>query len=435
MMNTIKLRDTDPRTGQASGPELNLELSTGWLFDDKGNQVRRLEPRDNDRDMQKNQALADYASDQSLLMSAYAMSRVDPERAAQMLIGGQAQAASDRIERMLAADHDRGVGNLVKMDLSPADVHIPSAMPNFASGFRNEPPIADMVAPPLLSNKQTDKYFQYAKEDAFQRALPMGASEGSQVGELTPRLSNSSFTAIERALAGFVSTQLEANADAPLKILQATTKRVLNALTIERELRVANLALTGANLDSSVVTTLLNTFQWNGGSASDPVKNLHDAIEASWGTPTGIAMSLPVWHAFVRNPAVQKFTTFKDSAAPLPGPQQIAALLDLPAIYVGKLQYMDTTTTKKYAWGNSVSLFRQPEELPPSSQEDVAMAYTFRWNVQAPKDGQAAGGFVVRQFYDFTRGSMGGLKVIVIHHDAEIITSKFSGGLIINAFQ
>lgn len=434
----IKLRDTD-KDGRVVGPELNLDLTTGWFFDDNGNQVRKIEPLNDDKSVARDQVLADYAREESLLVAAHTMSLVSPERATAMLRDGLSQAAFDRSERadrlltqIRAADR---TGQLVKMDLGTADVHIPTALPNFASGYRNMPPIADMVSPPLLTPKSNDKYFQFPKEDAFQRATPLGAVPGGQVAEISTRPTNSSFTTVERALAGFVSTQLEANADVPLRIAQATTKRVLNALTLEREIRVANLATTSANYDASVVTTLLTNFQWNGGASSDPVKNIHDAVENAWGPITGIGFSLPMWHAFVRNPAVQKFTTFKDSAAPLPGPQQIAALLDLPTIYVGRMQYMDTLTSKKFVWGNNVALFCQPEQMPPTSQEDVATSYTFRWDVTNPPDGQASGGFVVRQFFDRDRGSMGGLKIIVIHHDAEVITSKFAAGLIVNAIQ
>lgn len=406
------------------GTALKL-ASDGRLYDDKGNQVAKWECRDDER----NEELAKYAS----RLSAYG-GVASARQAKHELASETSKALAMRWEEVLSRkgiDDDRPI----TMDLGPGDVHIPSAMPNFASGYRNEPPMADLACPVLLANKEVDSFFQFAKEDAFQRATPIGAAGGAQVAEIAPRLSTSQYQTRERALGGYVSTQLEANADAPLRLLQATTKRVMNALILEREMRVQALLRTSGNWDSSVVSTLGSGFQWDGGPSSDPVKDIHARLEASWGGVTGIFMSEKVWHAFVRNPAVRGYYAFKNDTAPVPKASDISAILDLPPIYVSKMKYITSSGTLDYVWGGDVVLVRQPDEMPPTSQEDVATAYTFRWNVQNPKDGVANGGFIIRQYWNQHRGSMGGLQVVVVHHDAEMFTSKFVGGLIQNAYQ
>ena len=321
------------------------------------------------------------------------------------------------------------------MDLGPADVHIASAMPNFASGYKNEPPIADLVCPVLLANKQVDDYWQFDKNDAFQRAAPIAGAGGGQVAEISPRLASAQYSTKERALGGYVSTQLEANADAPLRILQATTKRVMNALILEREMRVQSLLRTTGNWNSGNVVTLGAGFQWDGGASSDPVKDIQTRIENSFGAVTGIVMSEQLWHAFVRNPAVRAYYSYKSDLAAVPTPQQMQSILQLPPIYVSKMKYINSSNALAYVWGGDCVLIRQPEEMPPTSQEDVATAYTFRWNVTNAKDGVANGGMVVRTFFSQHRGSLGGLQVVVVHHDAEVMTSTYVGGLIASAYQ
>lgn len=402
------------------GTSLKLDWREGRVYDDKGNQVAKWEARDDER----NALLADYASRLMAGGGIAAQRRVDVDRATDMARRWEAILSGD------SADEDA-----VLMDLGPGDVHIPSAMPNFASGYKNEPPLADIACPVLMANKQVDDYWQFAKEDAFQRAAPTGGAGGGQVAEVAPRLASSQYSTRERALGGYVSTQLEANADAPLRILQATTKRVMNALVLEREMRVQSLLRTSGNWDSGLVATLGAGFQWNGGASSDPVKDLQTRIENSWGAPTGILMSEKAWHAFVRNPVVRGYYAYKSDTAPLPTPQQMQAILDLPPIYVSKMKYINSSGALDYIWGPDVVLIRQPEEMPPTSQEDVATAYTFRWNVQNPKDGVANGGLIVRQFFNQHRGSLGGLQIVVVHHDAEVFTSKYVGGLIVNAWQ
>ena len=332
-------------------------------------------------------------------------------------------------------DHD--VVTMAVNDLGPSDVHIPSAMPNFASGYRNEPPIADLMVPPILAPKQVDDFFQFAKEDAFQRAAPMATAGGAEVPEISPRLSNDQYSAKGRGIGGWVSTEVEANADAPLRILQATTRRCMGAHHLEREISCKALLQTTNNWNSAQVLTVASGAQWNGGASSDPVKNIHNAIEASFGGVTAIGMSELAYHEFCRNPQVQKFIQFKDDKDPLPDPAKLSLYFKLPPFVVGKMKYITgaDTVAPTYVWGNDVVLIRQPEEMPPSSQEDVATAYTFRWNVVAPKDGSATNGWIVRQFFTQNRGGLGGMKIVVVRYDAEKMTGKYVGGLIHNAIQ
>lgn len=415
----VTSKDGFEKLGIKAGTKLKFDSSDGRLYDAKGNQVAKFESRDDER----NGLLADYASEYEMRLNARALSAATSP-----------QLAGEFVRANLAL-RDGDDENLIKMDLGPSDVHIPSAMPDMATGYRPGMPIADLVCPVILAQKQVDDYFQFAKEDAFQRVQPVAGAGGGQVPEVSPRLSNAQYSTKERTLGGYVSTQLEANADAPLKLLQATTKRIMNALILEREIRVQALLRNSANWNASNVVNLGTGFQWDEGASSNPVRDLQLRIEASWGDVTGVVMSEKTWHAFIRNPVVRGYYAYKSNTAAVPTPQQMTAILELPPIYVSKMKYINSSGALDYVWGPDVVLIRQPEEMPPSTGDDVATAYTFRWNVQNPKEGVSSGGFVLRQFYNQFRGSMGGLQVIAVHHDAEQFTSGFVGGLIQNAFQ
>ena len=403
--------------------QVQLDVSNGYVYDMAGNQIDQWSPTD----QTYSRMLADYAADEML---------------GQVCAGVESQVRFDepshareqaRAIRMRGWD---GEGSrLVAMDLGNADVHLPAAMTNYAAGYQNEKPVADIYAPPILCANPSDKFFTFGKEDAFQRAMPTVGGTSAQVAEIQPRLANATYTTIEYALGGFVGTQLEAAADAPLRIRQATVSRVLNALVLERELRIAGLALLSTTWDTTVYTSLGATAKWNGGSTSDPVKDIQDKMETSWGTPNGIIMSRRVFHAFQRNSQVQKYFTYKDSASPMPDAGTMTALLKLPPIYVADMRYMTSTGTLDYIWGNSAVLFRVPPQMPPTSQDDISSATTFRWNAQGVKDGQASGGMVVREYFVQDRGTGGGNKVVVLHNDAHVQTTKFLGGLIAGAYQ
>lgn len=409
----------------APGGEVQLDVTNGYVYDLSGNQIDRWAPVESKYD----KMLADFASNEVRGTVAHAVGSAIGFGAR----GRQAEErAREQARSIRCTDWD---GKTIAMDLGNSDVHQNAATPGYAAGYRNETPIADVFAPPLLRTKPSDKYYTFDKYDAFQRATPVIGATSAQVAEVSPRLANSTFTTIEYALGGFVGTQLEAAADAPLRIRQATMTRVLNALMLERELRVATLATTAASWDSSVVATVLAAAKWNGGASSDPIADIHARVEASWGEITGIGVSEKVFHAMQRNANVQKYITYKDSAAPMPKPGEMSALLDLPPIYVGKMKYVNAAGALDYIWGNDVVLFRSPPQMPPTTQDDVASAITFRWDAGSVSDGAASNGMLVREYFVQDRGSMGGNKVVLIHHDTEVMTSKFVGGLIKAAYQ
>lgn len=404
--------------------DVMLDINNGYVYDLDGNQLKQWEVTD----QPYSKLLSDFAA--SEMLGVVASAAGSPVR-----FSGTPEEDRERAKSIRMRGWSDEESRLVEMDLSAGDVHLPAALSNYAAGYRNELPMADMFAPPLLVAKPSDKYFTFAKEDAFQRAMPTVGTTSAAVAEIAPRLANATFTTVEYALGGFVGTQLEAAADAPLRIRQATMARILNALLIEREIRVSALALLSTTWDSTVYTSLAVGAKWNGGVSSDPVKDIQDKMETSWGKPTGMLMSRKCYHAFVRNAQVQKYFTYKDGAPAMPDPSKLSALLQIPPIYVADMQYIKSDGTRDYIWGSSVVLFRQPPAVPPTSQDDVASALTFRWNASGNTLGQASGGMIVREFFEQNRGSLGGNKIVCVHQDAEVQTSKFVGGLIAGVIQ
>lgn len=394
----------------------HLDINNGFLYDAQGVQIARWSVKEGSKEQALQRQCAAYARHESLVLMG--------------------NAYRSGFQNLAAVRDGKSEERAIAMELGVNDVHLPAALPNFAGGYRNFQPIADMAAPPVVVPKPADKYFVFDSNDAYQIAEPTVGAPAGQVNEVSPRLTNSTFTTLEYALGGFVSTQLEAAADSPLRIRQATTKRILIALLMRRELRVANLLNTTGNWNSNNVVTLGAGFQWNGGASADPVKDIHARMEASLGEISGMIMSEPLWHAFQRNPNVQKYFAYKSGAQPIPDAVQMSAVLQLPPIYVGKMKYKAVNGgALTFMWGNNCILIRQPDQMPPTSQDDIATAYTFRWSGSGVTDGQAQGGFIVREFFNQVRGSQGGTQLVVIHHDTEVMTSGFVGGLIAAAYQ
>jgi len=399
---------------QGAGAFQTLDMDSGHLFDAHGNSIAKVEWRDDDT----TSLLADYARDYDLELSANSIGQVNPRLAAQFL-----------------SARSGGADSPLLLDLGPSDVHIAATMPNYAAGYTNFTPMADMISPPLITDKDTNVYWTFDRNDAFQRAQPINSAAGGGVYEISPRLGNATYKCVSPALAGFVQTETEANADAPLKIRQATTRRIVDALKVEREIRVAAVVRTSGSWNSGQAITLASGFQWNGGSSSDPIKDIHGLQDLSSGDVTGIGLAGKTYRGFTRNNAVRSYYVYNGSQDGIPSADAIRATLRLPPFFICEMRYITSTGTLDFVWGNDVVLFRNPPEMPPTSQQDVATSYTFRWQNPNVPDGSASGGFVVRQFFLQDRGPAGGNKIVVAHWDAEVLTSKYIGGLLINAYQ
>lgn len=417
-------------TGRSGKTKRTVQLNvvTGATYDENGKALARWRPAKDE----KNRMLATYGSSLLAGSMACATASVDKDRGLAMF--GDYTRRLREGEREVALMSEQGGERLVKMDLGIGDVHVPAALPNFLMGYRNNPPMADVISPPVMSSKQSDYFWQFAKEDAFQRALPVGGAGGAIVHEVNPRPSNTLYGTVGRSLGGFLATELQANADPALKISQATMRRIVNALLLEREIRCANLYGASGSYDSSVVAAA--TAPWNGGAASDPVNDILARKHTFWGNASGALISEKVWDAFVTNPAVRGYYAFNGSTAPMPTPEQIQAILKLPPFYVAAMKYINSSGNLDYVWGNNAVLFQQPSELPPQTAEEISTGYTFRWDLTGlgVADGVVKDGMMVRQFFDPTRGDMGGWKIVLVHYDTEVVTSKFAAGLITSAY-
>jgi hypothetical protein len=411
-MSVAQYRDTETgRSGQ-------LDLHTGELRDDYGKVLARFVPT-NDNGLCA--ALADYAAHYHRKLQRWQLGVAASEASRLATMSGLGPGWMNQPQRSVA------------MDLAQADVHIDSALPNYAAGYRLQAGVADLAAPVVMAPKASDQYFSWDKDDAFQRPATTRAAPGADVGEVNPRLSEDKYATIEHALGSFIPAEVEANADSPLRPAQAAIRRVMNALMIEREFRVQSLLRNPSSWDPSLVQPLAANQAWNA-SGGDPIRDIHKAIEKSAMDVTGIILPELVLHAFQRSGAVQKFLAYKRNDKGLPAAGELSALLELPPLYIARMKFKDPKGELSYVWGGDCVLLHQPPENPPTSQDEIATAYTFRWNGAGARDGTISGGFLVRTYWD-PRGGRGGTRVVVVHNDAEVMTSRFVGGLIQGAVQ
>lgn len=319
-------------------------------------------------------------------------------------------------------------------ELSSSDVHLQSAMQNFATGYgRNaEFAIADIICPPILVDKPTDKFHTWSSGDLINDVTDDIVGDDGTINTVSPSKSNSTYTTVGHGLASFVSYRVQAAADAPINPEVAALRRIMNAMCMRREVRVAAVMLDGTTAFASNKTTLGSTYKWNGGESSDPVKDIMTACETALKPITHIGMSLRTWNTMLRNPNTLKYGLASVGERVLASsPDEVAARFGLVGVkfVIGRMQRKSPTAgTTGFIWGNDVICAHVPSGAS-NDEEEVPTARTFRWN------SNGSSGFEIRQWEEPRRGSRGGRMIAVVTDEVSQVVAADTGHLIVGAYQ
>ena len=406
-----------------------IEIDSGRVFSESGEFLFKMLHGD---DKATELSLADYAATYDAECISASTGRPVTVRDPSFKAPGN--ESGERVVHCRAMSEDARLLAQPQGDLAPGDVHIQRGLPGYAAGYALADGVADIASPPFLVPNQSDKYWTWNETNAFTQVQPIIASAGGSPNEVNAALSSTSFQTVPYALGGFVPTELQANADAPLNVMQKVMRNIMDKLKLAREIRVATLLQASGNWNTNLVNTVAAGSKWNNGAAADPIADIQLITEQSYMDPTEAVISELVFHWMVRSPAVQKYFYAKDGSPQLPTPEEFSSMFGLPKFTCAKIKYLPTAAGAiTYVWGDHVVLLRSTAAL--ATQQDVATCRTFRWTGGTSTDGTSVGGWMVRSFYDAKRGPRGGTAIVVSHYDTEVITSKNVGGLIANAYQ
>jgi hypothetical protein len=331
----------------------------------------------------------------------------------------------EKVTLTLADDCSYGkAGTKVTLALTPADVHSPQEITNYLAGYRTGDLRGGEAARDVMVDKDSDQYRTFDSGDAFEPVHVKGSLEGA-IPEVSVRSSLSTYAALPRFIGCFIPERTSRQATYDVRM--ASARRIRRALDMDFEIDVWTLLGTNTNWASAQRLALGATEVWNGGSASDPVEDLHTAIEASDQKVDEIWMNRKAANAFLRHDKVRdwiKGVAGNDRAI---ADAQTSNAMDvqlpgLPPIHILDAKYKPTTTMS-YFLGNVCVLLCNPPGVPMDG-ETIASAKCFRTR------GPNGNGFSAREFVDPKRGPDGGTMLVVSTTDVLKMTASSCGGII-----
>jgi hypothetical protein len=151
------------------------------------------------------------------------------------------------------------------------EVHIDAALTNVALGYHPKGMIAENIFPIITVKKESDKYYEWNKGEAFRVPDTTQRADGTRSKTIGFSLSTSTYSAEEYALNVEVTDRQVANADSVINLRSSKTRRLKDLIMLDQEIRVATLLTTQGNWASTNRVQLSGTQQWNNASYDNSV--------------------------------------------------------------------------------------------------------------------------------------------------------------------
>lgn len=271
------------------------------------------------------------------------------------------------------------------------DLHVDQHLTNIAINYRPQGMVADMIAPIVPVDKQSNSYPIFSRFEAF-AIEDTRRAPGTEAKKITRSVSSGKYDAKNFALARDITIEDLANMDdvyrANLGI--GATQYLVGKLALDWERRLTVLAVTTASVGSVFVCN--SSWVPSGTTAGDPVAQLFQLIEHVKGTvgqrPNSLWFGWRAWNRFARNANARNFILGSNNGGGVIQRQRAADLFEVQRLIVSEAMYH----TVNEAHVNSFPIANDMENQviayyapgAPSIEEPSWM-YSMRWqNSQLP---------------------------------------------------
>jgi len=259
-----------------------------------------------------------------------------------------------------------------------SQVHVDAALTNLSVAYNNPAFAGDLIAPLVPVRKQSDRYFVLdAERDRFRASLDHRAP-GAEASEVDFALSTDSYFCGDHALESVIADEERENADPAIAPDIDRAEFLTEKLLLNREIALADVVL---NTGGFSTQTLSGGDQWDE-DTSDPVGDIeqrrHEIHASIQREPNTLLLSHKAFSALRRHEAVRSLAGSGANGAP--GPEQLAALLDVERVVVARswknIAAPGQDQDMEPVWGQSAALLYVP---PRPGLKTIGAVYTFAW--------------------------------------------------------
>jgi len=165
------------------------------------------------------------------------------------------------------------------------NAHIDQVLTQVSLKYTNEPHIGEELVPSVAVSQQSDKYYEFGRENWQLDPVSSIRAPGTPAAEIGGRtLSLHTYFCVEHAYKTAVTEEEVQNSDTPLQPKADATEDLTDKHMLSQEIEVYTDLTTAANFNANNTVTLAGTDQWSDSVNSNPIADMktgRDAIHAS----------------------------------------------------------------------------------------------------------------------------------------------------------
>lgn len=259
-------------------------------------------------------------------------------------------------------------------NLGPESVHINAVLTNLARGYTPPLFVAERVFPVVAVVKESDRYYQFNKEELQADDENTLRANGALASEFTWDVTDTSYLAHEYAKRQLITDRVMRNADPPIQPGITTTRKLKSLLMLGEEKRVQAIAQSTALITQTAAAAI----SWDSSTANieEEVDIAKEQILLGAGVlPNAILMSFQVANAVKRWLKAQAQTTYSEWLSKNMLPPQLWGLETIEAVAVENTADKAQAEVLATVWNDNVLVFNK--QSAPTLQ-DRSLGYILR---------------------------------------------------------
>lgn len=265
------------------------------------------------------------------------------------------------------------------MPLSNNNVRIiDPILSTYVQGYNQANLVGEHLFPTVPVDRNGGQILEFGKESF--KLYNAARSPGSKTKRIEMGYLGKPFSLQHNALEAVVPREWLIDAQVPgIDLAQMAISTQMNALLLDREFDQSVLATTAANYDINHKVALTGTSKWSTstGNPKADIDAAREAIRSSTGQyPNTLLLSAIAFNALRNNPAI--IARFQYTSAQSITTDMLAALLDIPEIYVGRAITSTDAGVFSDLWGNNAILAYVPAAPSNLTQPSFGYTYTMR---------------------------------------------------------
>lgn len=270
-------------------------------------------------------------------------------------------------------------------NLTPSSVHINVPLSNLARGYTPPLMVAERVFVPVPVLKESDRYYQFNKEELQANNENTLRANGALASEFTWDVSDTSYLAHEYAKRQLITDRVVRNADPPIQPSMTTTRKLKDLLMLGQEKRIQAIAQSAAIITNNVAASI----KWDQSTAiiEEEVDTAKEQILLNAGvSPNAMLLSFQAANAVKRWLKAQAQTTYSEWLTKNMLPPVLWGLETIIGEAVENTANPTAAETLAFVWNDNVLIFFK-QSAP--TLNDRSLGYILRardWQVKTYRE-------------------------------------------------